>query len=228
MISQKYTRQFMNEHRPIAPGAVIPDEGMALVFERTATETCVKPSTGAAGEVFAGFSWAHNTVPSFLPMVVQGKIGATGTLELPRLPIAGELLFKVAGQPLEIVANAPADATQARLVGEVLTVSAENVGKTFIAQFLYEPSVVEARQILGDMPIGGLNTTAMSVIGVVTRADLATSYFDASADFTSGFHPSLGTDGRLTMGGTGTKLENVTIVSAPSADNPFLVVRANV
>lgn len=228
MISQKYTRVFMNEHRPVEPGVVIAEEGMALVYVRTAGETCVRPSTGAAGEVFAGFSWTRNSVPATLPMVIETKVPASLTVHLDRLPIAGQLLVRVGGDALDLVGSAPADATEVRLVGQDLTFHADHVGQNLMIQLQYEPTLQEARQILGDNLIGGLASSAEQMIGLLTRADICTSFYDASADFTSAMHPSLGADGRLTVGGNGTVLTNVTIVEAPSAANPFIVVRANV
>lgn len=231
MLLQKYTRQFLTEHRPVAPGVQINEEGVALVYVRVAgqSELAVAPSTGAANEVFAGFSWTRNHPPAYLPIVMEGVVPAGGKIELDRLPVTGQIGVAVAGEPVDVVAAAPADATEAQLVVQELTFHASAVGSTYKIVMQYEPTMVEARQILGDMPIGGLSSNHEGVIGVLTRADVCTSFFDASADWNSGeLHPSLGTDGRLTVGGTGTKVTSLVIVSAPGADVPFLTVRANV
>jgi len=231
MINQKYTRQFLTEHRPVAPGVSINEEGVALVYTRVAGqgELAVTPSTGAAGEVFAGFSWTRNHPPAYLPLVMEGVVPADGIIELERLPVTGQLSVSVAGTPVEVVAAAPVDATEAQLSVQEVTFHADAIGKNYFIVMQFEPTMVEARQILGDMPIGGLASNHESIIGVLTRADVATSMFDAAANWNSGeLHPSLGADGRLTIGGNGTKLTNVVIVATPTADVPFLTVRANV
>lgn len=231
MINQKYTRQFLTEHRPVAPGVSITEEGVALVYVRVPgeAELHVQPSTGAAGEVFAGFSWTRNHPPALLPFIQEGVIPAGGKIELDQVPVTGQLLLSAAGDAKEIVADAPVDNTQVQVVGTTVTFHADSVGSTYFAQMQFEPTVQQARQILGDMPIGGLASTNEGVIGVLTRADVATTMFDAAADFGAAeLHPSLGADGRLTIGGNGTKLLNVVVVSAPSADVPYLTVRANV
>lgn len=231
MISQKYTRIFQNEHRPLAPGFAVDEEGVSMVYVRVAgeAELHVRPSTGAAGEIFAGFSWTRNSTPSLLPAVLEGKVPANGVVVLTKLPVTGQLFVSVASDSKEIVAATPADADEVELVGQTLTFHADAIGKSFFVQMQYEPTVVEARQILGDMPVGGLASNNEGIIGLLTRADVATTYFDAAADWNSAeLHPSLGADGRLTIGGAGGKVTSLVIVSAPSADVPFLTVRANV
>lgn len=231
MLLQKYTRQFLTEHRPVAPGVQINEEGIALVYVRVAgqSELAVAPSTGAAGEVFAGFSWTRNHPPAYLPFVQEGVVPANGKIELHRLPVTGQIGVTVEGVAVEVVAGTPTDATEVQLVVQELTFNSGSVGKTFKIVMQYEPTLVEARQILGDMPVGGLSSNHEGIIGVLTRADACTSFFDASADWNSEeLHPSLGADGRLTIGGTGTKVTSLVIVSAPGASIPFLTVRANV
>ena len=231
MLNQKYTRQFLSEHRPVAPSFAVNEEGVAMVFVRVPgeSELHVMPSTGAAGETLAGFSWTRNAPPSMLGYVQEGIVPADLTVELEQLPVTGQLLIVAAGDAKEIVAGTPADADEVKVEGRLATFKASLAGSKYYIQMQFEPTLQQARQLLGDQPIGGLASTNEAIIGLLTRADLATSYFDASADWNGPeLHPSLGADGRLTIGGTGTKLNNVTVVNAPSADVPFLTVRVNV
>lgn len=231
MLNQKFTRQHLSEHRPLAPSFVVNEEGVALVYVRVPgeSELHVQPCTGAQGEVFAGFSWTRNHPPATLAIILEGVVPADRTVELDKLPVTGQLMVRVGGEAKQLGANAPADADNVQQVARLITFHADAVGQPYFIQMQYEPTMVEARTILGDMPIGGLASNNEGVIGVLTRADACTSFFDAAADWNSGeLHPSLGTDGRLTVGGDGTKLTNVVIVNAPSADVPFLTVRANV
>lgn len=228
MLMQKYTRLQMTEHRNVESAALVKDEGVALVEVKEGNESVVRPSTGAADEVFAGFSLTRNSPPSILPWVGEGVVGTGLTVELPRLPLNGQILVKVAGVKVTVGAGAPADDTAVQLDGNTLTFHGDHEGSSYLIQMAYEPTMTEARMVLGDAPIGGIAAAYQSVTGVITRGHLATTFFDAAADFSGVFHPNLGPDGNLTVGGSGTLLENVTIISAPSADNSALVVRVNV
>lgn len=228
MLVQKYTRLFLTEHRKVESGTIIREEGVALVNVVEGNETVVKPSTGASNEVFAGIAMTRNSPPEILPWVGEGVVPATGAIELPRLPISGQILVKVEGTKVTVGAGAPADATAVQLSGQVVTFHEDHKGATYSVQIAYEPTLTEARQILGDAPIGGISASFQGVTGVITRGEVATSFFDASVDFAGQITPSLGPDGRFTIGGSGTKLTNVQIISAPTAENAALVLRVNV
>lgn len=228
MLVQKYTRLFLTEHRKVETGSIIREEGVALVNVVEGNETVVKPSTGASNEVFAGIAMTRNSPPEILPWVGEGVVPASGAIELPRLPLAGQVLVKVEGTKVTVGAGAPADATAVQLAGQVVTFHADHVGASYSIQMAYEPTLSEARQILGDAPIGGISASYQGVTGVITRGEVATTFFDASADFAGQITPRLGPDGRFTIGGTGTLLTNVQIISAPSAENAALVLRVNV
>lgn len=227
MLVQKYTRLFLTEHRPVEAGLRLTEEGIALVLVKQGNDTVVRPSTGAANETFAGFSLTRNSPPATLPWVGEGRVPASGSIELPSLPLAGQILIKVDGVVRTVVAAAPATG-EAKLEARVVTFFADDVGSEYLIQLQFEPTVSQARTLLGDAPIGGISAASQDTIGVVTRGDCATTLYDASADFSAVIHPSLGADGCLTVGGPGTKLTNVQVISAPSAENSALVVRVNV
>lgn len=227
MLVQKYTRLFLTEHRAVQDGLFLTEEGIALVAVKQGNETVVRPSTGAEGEVFAGFSLARNSPPAILPWVGEGRVPSTLQIELPRLPLAGQILIKVGGEVRTIVADAP-EAGEVKLAARIVTFHADDEDAEYTVQMQYEPTVTEARTLIGDAPIGGVPSGAQDQIGVITRGDVATTLYDASADFSGVMTPRLGADGRLTVGGTGTLLTNVQVISAPSAENSALVVRVNV
>lgn len=218
MLVQKNTRMFFTEHRNVQDGVVIPEEGIALVYVKQGNETVVRPSTGAAGEVFAGFSMSRNSPPSFIPHVIEGRVSASLLLELPRIPVSGQILVKLGNTVATIVANAPAASGEVQLSANNLAFHADDEGKKVFVQFIYEPTLAEARTILGDMPIGGLPTSHQGIIGLAVRGDIATTWYDASVDWSGVINPTLGVDGRLTVGGTGVKLTNVVVQSAPTAE----------
>lgn len=224
MIDQKNTRVFRTEHRPVQTGVIFADEGIAAVFVKEGDLTVVRPSTGAANENFAGLSLSRNCPPTFGQIVLEGVVAANGKIELPRVPITGQLLVKIGGDEKVIVAIAPADADKIQLNVDELTTHANGVGLAYFIQFAYELSVSEARTLKGDAPIGGLSSSAQGVIGLFVEGDVSTSYFDASVDWSAVIHPKLGADGLLTATGSGTTLTNVIVQQAPSAASPSLVV----
>lgn len=225
MIEQKYTRVFNTEHRPVETGVVIPDEGIALVFVKEGEKTVVRPSTGAAGELFAGLSLSRNAPPLFIPYVFDGVVSGS-KLELPRTPLASQILVKIGGTKMTINAGtaAPAANTAVSLEDNELTFHADHDGEDLFIQMMYEPTVAEARQYNGDVPVGGLPSSAQNVIGVLTRGDVATTYFDSSVDWSGALKAKLGPDGLLTVGGSGADAEGLVVISAPTAANPTLVV----
>lgn len=229
MINQKYTRLFLTEHRKVETAALLLDEGQALVNVKEGQETVVRPSTGANGEIFAGISLMRNSPPTVLNWVGEGVIPSSGSIELPRTPRNGQILIKVGGEVRTIVAGAPAE-DQAQLTGPTITFFADDVaaGSAYTVQMAYDASLQEARQLLGDQPIGGLAALSQDVVGVITRGEVGTSFYDASADFAGAIQVRLGADGKFTTNGQGTLLPNVTVITAPSAENSALVLRVNV
>lgn len=215
---QKLTRLFRTEHLPVQSGVIIEEEGTALVFVSENGTTCVRPSTGAAGEQFAGFSMSRNSPPSYIPHAFNSSVPESLVVELPRTPLTGQILVKVGGVKLEVVAGVPADATEVQLAGNDLVFFAGSTKKALYVQFIYEPTLAEARTILGDMPIGGLASSYQGIIGVALHGQVGTTMYDASADWTGVINPNLGVDGRLTVGGSGPKLSNVTVLATPSTD----------
>jgi hypothetical protein len=102
----------------------------------------------------------------------------------------------------------------------------------FKSCFHYVPTANEAQMIKGNVGYGQLSATQLGIIGVLTNnPEVSTSYFDASVDWSAASASgapavvSLGADGKFTVGGTGTKIANCLIVSAPGTDSPFLTLK---
>lgn len=225
MIEQKFTRQFRSEHRPVKTGVIIEDEGIALVFERSGSDTVVCPSTGVSGEVFAGISLSRNTPPTFDCLVLEFKVPASKTIQLPRFPLAGQILVKNGTSALTIGASAPGDATAVQLEGDEITFHSSVAVDTVIAVTMqFELTASEARQRKGDAPWGGLSSTGQGVIGMITQGDVSTSYFNAGDDWSSALEVKLGANGMFTTSGSGVTVPNAVVVAAPSAANPQLVI----
>ena len=227
MLNMKFTRIFLTESRDVLTGAVIPEEGMALVDVIDGSETKVNLSQGTAGEFFAGVSMSRNAPPTILPNVETGLVPTALQVQLARVPVVGQLLAQANGHTLTIVNDAPAAGEVQLSAGGVLTFNAAQAGQSLFVQYIYVPTVTEARSIIGDQPIGGLASTAQNVIGVLIRGDFATNMFDASVDWSSVIRVNLGPNGTFTSGGTGTLLTNVVVRNRPTTDNSMLVLSIN-
>ncbi len=228
MLQLRETRIVRSSHAPILSTAIIPEEGIALVYEKEDGETKVKPSTGAPGEIFAGVSVARNVPPGQVPNYESGVLDATLSVRLARTPIANQLLVKVAGVQVTVVAGAPANNTEVGLAGNVLTFFAGENGKSFAATYLYAPTTVEARTCIGDAPVGGLASAELGIIGRLLDAQFGTSFFDASVDWSGALYAKLGANGNFTVGTPLDHIPNVTVMNTPNANNPFLVLSINV
>lgn len=228
MLQLRETRITYSKHENVQSGVVIPEEGMALVYVKENGETKVTVSSGASGEIFAGVSWSRNTAPASVPFVQEEKVSTANSIELVRAPIAGQLNVKVAGAQKDIVNVAPADASEVQLSGKNLIFFAGEAGKAVVAQFLYVPTVPEARTIIGDGPHGGLSSTSQSVIGVLKDAQFATNFFDASQDWSDAMFVKTGPGGTFVPGTANDHADGVIVKVSPSGANPFLVLSAKV
>lgn len=226
MLNMKFTRIFNTETRSVVPSAAIHEEGIALVEAIDAGETKVMPSTGAAGEIFAGVSLSRNVPPTMMPNVEEGLVPASLSVKLARIPMAGQLLVKAAGDVLTIVSAAPA-AGEVQVAGDILVFNAAQANAALSAQYMYEPTVTEARTLVGDAPIGGLSSSAQHVIGVVVKGEFATNMFDASVDWSDVMQVKLGPNGIFTTTGPGAVLHNVVVRNRPSSANSMLVLAIN-
>lgn len=226
MLNMQNTRIFNTDTRLVLSSVVIPEEGMALVEVIEGADTKVKPSAGIAGEIFAGVSLARNAPPTYVPNIEEGVIPATLSVKLARKPVIGQILVKIDGTAASVGAGAPA-AGAVQLVNDVLTFNAADAASTLYVQYLYEPTVQEARSFVGMAPIGGLPSSAQHVIGTITKGEFSTNMFDASVDWSTALQVKLGPNGTFTTGGSGTLLTNVVVRGRPSAGNAMLVLAVN-
>lgn len=229
MIQLLNTRLYKSLFETLAAGVAIQEEGIAMVFVKENGETKVQPSTGAAGEIFAGLALARNLPPSTLPFVEElvGELEGTFT----RAPIAGQVNVRIkGGASLDIVTNPAATPTATEIVisGSTYKLHADNEGAALVAQYLYTPTVQEARMVIGDAPYGGLAANAMGKLACVKQGEVATSFFDASADWSTTMYARLGANGRFIPGTASNHLNNVVVKNAPSVGSPFLALEINI
>jgi hypothetical protein len=232
MLQLRTTRIFKSLFENLATGVAIQEEGVALAFVKEAGETKVQLSTGAAGEVFAGFAIARNMPPATIPMVEEGVVEASASGSFTRAPLAGQVMVKVGGAPMTVITDplATPAADEILIVGASYQVAPANAGKAIFAQYLYQPTVAEARTVIGDAPYGGLSANALGTVGCLKQAEVGTSFFDASADWSNALFAKLAAGGRLapSTGPADAAIPGLTVKSSPTAGSPFLVVEINV
>lgn len=227
MLQLRETRIVHTHPHDVLTGTIIPEEGLALVYVKEGSETKVQLSTGAANEQFAGVSYARNVPPAYLPSVLTGVVAADNTFELPRNPVAGQVLVKIGGVVCTVVAGTPAAANEVK-IGNLEIITNSSAGMPITVQMMYAPTVIEARSIIGDAPIGGLPSSAQGSIGVIKYAVIGTNSYDASADWDNALHVKTAANGTFTVGSLAVHIPNVIVKSAPNAANPFLVLSLNV
>ncbi len=226
MLNMMNTRIVDSDSAPVATGVLIAEEGVALTYVKENGVTKVQPGAGVAGEVFAGVSLSRNAPPAVMANVQEFTIPEGGIVELARTPIAGQLLIKIDGSAATVVGVAPASAGEVQMAGAEGTFHGDDIGKKAWVQYMYEPSMMEARSFVGDIPQGiNLASTTMGVIGRITRGYVSTNMFDASVDWSDALEVKLGAGGVFTVGGSGITVPGAVVMNAPSSEDALLTIR---
>lgn len=202
--------------RTIMDGFSIASEGQALIAEISDGVFGVRPSTGAAGEVFAGVSIYQTTTTEVMPEVVDGAVDVSLQLTLPHEPIAGSLrVLNAAGSTIVVT-------TGYTIAGKVITLVSGTEGDVIQARYKFIPSVQEALLLQGDQAPGHSASAFLSQIGVVERGDVYTTEYDTAADW-SGVNPAvkLGAGGLFTTAGSGVAVDCY-VIQVPTAADPTL------
>lgn len=225
MINLQATRILKTDSKPLASGVLFEEEGQVMVAIKEDGVLKVRPSLGLPGEIFAGFSYSRAIPPKYLPKVEEFVIPDNGVVELMRTPVLENMLVKIAGTKADVGLGATApEAGKANTQKNVLYFATADKGKKGSVQYLYEPTVSEAREVTGDIPQGGVPGQVMGQAGLIVVGTVSTSLFDASVDWTSVINPTMGADGRLTSGGDGVVLTNVLVENSPTSDEEFLIL----
>lgn len=224
MLKLMNTRFKFNDQVKLAPGVTVPEAGIVLSLQKLDGELVGAPSV-AGDKIFGGIALTELTPPAVLPIVEAVVVAAS--VALTRKPIAAQLLVKIAGVKADIVAGTPA-AGEVQLSGANLNFNAADQGKQASVQYLYYPTVLEAQMQQGSAPLGGLAANATGVVSVIKTGQAATSFYDASADWTDAVYVKMGDGGRFVPGTDADHINGALVVNTPNAANPFLVVELNV
>jgi len=226
MLQLRDTRITYAAQSPIVPGVRIEEEGLALVFKKVNGETCVQPSTGAAGEVFAGVSYERFAPGGRIPFIRQYSVPVGGVVQLPRVPAAGSIAVVSGSTTIAPTAGdeRPTDETSIALNGDQLLLAEAAEGKTITVQMMYVPDVEEARAFQGDRPFGGHASLLVDSIGRLNDATVGTTCFDTTKDWTDVIKVGLGANGLFVPAAGANTLPNVVVANSPNAANATLVL----
>ncbi len=227
MLQLRDTRITLATHSPIVPGVQILEEGLALVFKKVNGETCVQPSTGAAGEIFAGVSFERFAPAGRLPFIRQYTVPVGGVINLPRTPDAGRIAVISGSTVIVPVAgdDRPEDATSIAINGDQLLLAEAAEGSAVTVQMLYVPDLEEARTLQGDGAFGGHASLLTGVIGRLNDATVGTTCFDPTKDWTDVLRVALGADGMfIPSTSAANAIPGVVVANSPNAANATLVL----
>ena len=227
MINYQKTRFTNTDSSAVESGAIIHDEGLALIAKREGENMVVNASMGQAGEQFAGFSYERTRRPETLGSVEEFVAGAEH--KLARVPDAGAISVWVEGvkKTIDVGKGEPAANTAVNLEGDTLYLHGDHTGNPVRVQYHYTPTLEEARSYGEGSEFGQTPPSyEVGVVGRITGGIVDTTCWDPNADWSdeSVLNPSLGANGLLTVGGSGTKLTNLLIKRAPSGGSAYLTV----
>jgi len=211
--------------RPIVPGGVVVAEGQALISNVEGGTRGVTQSNGSAGEVFAGVAVFERAPLDTLPRVNDLTVEDTGhTITLDRTPVGGTSAIRVVDTTTNtvLVAGDPANAGEYSISGSVITVNTARDGNSITVYYRFSPTVLEAKNIQGDIRPGGTAASLYGRIGAITIGDVYTTEFDQTVDWTvDNIVVRTGANGRFTIGGSGA-IVPCSVIAAPTQDSPFL------
>lgn len=182
------------------------DDGQALV----AGAAGVAPSTGAAGEIFVGFSFNQTSGAPYLPstMVNVEEFVASGTTYfLKQTPVAGSILLVKDGASV-VPAN-----TGATLTG--LT-----AGSTYKVVYTYVLTNAAAVAMFGNLQPGQHAGAVFGQTGVVEQGIVYITNFDTAQNYAFDSVLTLESGGRVSIGGAVTI--GAKVVALPTSEIPFL------
>lgn len=230
MLLFQYSKIERSIERPVATGSTVTAEGQALVQD--AVNGGVKPSAGAATEIFAGVSFSQQLTPLALPKIESLVVGASNTVTLAATPLAGTIRVVRTDTGAALTAAAlTGDGAKYTLAGAVITVDAALAGKTLSVTYRFAPTTVQVKAIQGDIPPGGAASSLLNSVGVIQAGDVFTTEYDTSVDWTSvnaSTPIKLAANGLFTVGGSGIAVPNAFVVGLPSSDAPYLGVHFSV
>lgn len=203
-----------------APGAMFHAEGQALVRTNTNQAAGVHASTGAATDIFVGFSVASTVGAAFAEpyfnAVRRYVVPASGKITLDRTPVAGQVGIYDETAQAAVAITSPVAVTGAEIAG--LT-----AGNTVVVTYKWALSVLDRVSLFGNEQPGGYVGNVVNQIGYIRFGTVFTSEFDASVDWRNATQVKLAANGQVTdQNGTGVVIPGATILNIPGSQVPYL------
>lgn len=210
----------------LARGIQLNEEGQPFNYVKQDGETVVAPAVTAG--LFAGISKLRQAPPSFVPVYEEVTVASDGTFDFRKMPYSDQVRVTLDGTALTYVAPGGTAPTASQYTFEQVgdrvigTTAVANAGKKLALQYKYEPTVKEARLIDGDLWPGGQPENVDGVVTLVTKGDLATSFFDAGADWSTALYVTIDNGLFVPTAVVADAIPNVVVKNIPGANSPFL------
>lgn len=225
----------------LAQGVVLAEDGQAMVVSMDNTVTSpsfgqqvAKPCTGAAGEIFVGFSNLQTSAIPFDPttyvrveQVTSYSDGAGtphGNFKTVGFPSAASTIFArefATGAAVAVGTITTTATPQVYDLGAGVGVSP----KVYTVTYRYNLSPAQARALAGDRQPGGFVGNYVNVVSIAQGGIIYTNCFDTSQDYAISTPLKLSsTAGYVTATGSGATI-NAFVKALPTIDYPFLGIQ---
>jgi len=209
---------------PLAMGASVTDEGQGMIAVLEDGIEKVKPSAGAANEVFAGFAHFRTVNDTTTkPVVEEATVPAAAAyvVELAHNNlIAGQIrVYDVAGDAdLTLVVGAPAAGEYSLdAVSGTVTFNAAEAGRAMVVYYRYNLTVAESKMYYYEAPTNYPDANLFQTVGVYKgKGRIFTSLYNQAIDWSAtGLTIRLGANGILTAAGSGAVVPGARVVKVP-------------
>lgn len=202
-------------------GSPVTDDGQVLV---TATGVdSAFPSTGAAGEVFLGFSFNQTSGAPYLPATavkVEEFVPSGTTYTLQQQVVSGSLLALAGGVP---------DANVAVASGNAYGLTGLTAGATYKVVYTYALTNAQAVALVGNVQPGQHAGVQFGATGIAEQGIVYTSNFDTSVNYDATTVLVGLAGGKVGKAGSNNTKVVVKgrVVELPSVEFPFLGIEFN-
>jgi hypothetical protein len=236
-IDRSRTRIEKSREVPMLSTVLVNQEGLVLqnVFEQNLSKA--RPSNATAGSEFLGFSWGiRYGAPATSVMVETIIADSTGTINTS-YPLAGAATtgvfpggFGSGTAELTSIGSAPTASQYSINAQGYPFTNVSNAGVSYLVVYTYNLTVGQQQAKYGDTFPGQNATAAYQSVGMITGGYVYTDQFDPTVDWSVVISDSSGTteltggtNGLVTIGGTGCLLTNYAQVhELPSVTSPWL------
>lgn len=201
----------------LAEGAQVTQEGQAMV---AVPGKGISPSTGAAGEIFAGFAMNQLCgIPVLEPYgiaVEEFLVDSSAKVTVQFAPINDSVALINLESGVKI--NSP------KVTGKTIEAnSTMTTGMKVKVVYRYALTNIQARAMMGDAQPGGPAGAIVGQCGLAKRGIIYTSCFDTSVNWAAAEAIKLTSGGFVTdQFGQGNTLTGAYVVKVPTAEIPFL------